>query len=134
MPDVREAVLSVLHDALQDQEEPLTRPERERHPEWFVEGRKDIEHAWALLDLISWGDPDQEADLELDLEEYGRTLLIAAQNHADLYPTWEDEADVSDASRAKRGAAPRKAEILRRGADLREFIAHLEEVLPDPSR
>jgi hypothetical protein len=129
LPDVREAILSALHDALQDMEEPLTLPERDRHPEWFPEGRRDIEHIWALLDLTGWRETDETRDLELDLQEYGQTVLITAANHHDLYETWEKEADVSDAARARRGAPPRKAEIFRRGAALREFITGLERQL-----
>ena len=129
LPDVREAILTVMGDAAMDLQEPVIRPERERHPEWFVEGRARLEHLWRLLDLISWGEASQEVDVELDQPEYGLTILDAATQHAELYPTWEVEADASDAWRAELGVAPRKKEILRRGASLREFISALELVV-----
>lgn len=128
--DVREALLSLLHDALEEIGEPLTRPEREHHPEWFVKGREDAEGAWLLLDHIGWPAEDEETDAELDLsEEHTRMILLACTSHAQLYETWEEEADASDAARRERGEAPRKAEILRRGQALREFVSGLEKQL-----
>jgi hypothetical protein len=121
LPDIREAVLSVMHDAAQNVSEPVTRPEHERRPEWFVKGREELEHLWAILDIIGWHETD-----ELDGDEYGQTILDAAADHAELYPTWEEEADASDEWRAGRGEPPRKGEIFRRGAALREFVVSLE--------
>lgn len=130
MPDVRGAILSVMHEATQNVGGPVTLPEHERHPEWFVEGRKELEHLWVLLDLIGWRETDQEHDVELDRDEYGQTILDAAADLAELYPTWEEEADATDKWRAERGMPLKKEETLRRGADLRAFIAELEETLP----
>jgi hypothetical protein len=127
--DVREAILSVMGDAAMDLQEPVIRPERERHPEWFVEGRARLEHLWRLLDLISWGEASQEVDVELDQPEYGLTILDAATHHAKRYKTWEEEADATDEWLVEEGEPPRKAETLRRGADLREFISALEPVV-----
>jgi hypothetical protein len=129
LPDVREAILSVMGDAAMDLQEPVIRPERERHPEWFVEGRARLEHLWRLLDLIGWGEAGQEEDVELDQPEYGLTILDAATHHAKRYKTWEEEADATDEWLVEEGEPPRKAETLRRGADLREFISALEPVV-----
>jgi hypothetical protein len=129
MRDIREAVFSAMHDASQNVGEPVTLRDHEQHPEWFVEGRKELEHIWAILDIIGWREPD-----ELDRDKYGQIILNAAANHAELYPTWEEEADASDASRSEHGEPPRKEEIFRRGADLRAFIAGLEESLPEEGK
>lgn len=131
MWDIREAVFSAMHDASQNVGEPVTLREHEQHPEWFVQGRGELEQLWAILDIIGWRETDQEQDVELDRDKYGQTILDAAANHAELYPTWEKEADVTDEGRAEQGKPPKKEETLRRGADLRGFIAQLEKDLPD---
>jgi hypothetical protein len=131
MRDIREAVFSAMHDATQSVGEPVTLRDHEQHPEWFVQGREELEKLWQILDIISWRETDQEHDVELDRDKYGQIILDAAANHAELYPTWEEEADITDASRAKHDEPPRKEEIFRRGADLREFAADLEQQLPD---
>ncbi len=131
LPDIREAVLSSMESAVEAFAEPLTLPDRERHPEWFMGGRERLEHLWGLLDLIGWRETDEERGIPVGLSEYGQTVLNAALPHAEHYPVWEGDAGANDAARVARGEDPRKAEVVRRGAALREFIATLAEQLRD---
>jgi hypothetical protein len=125
MLDVRCALISYMGGSLEELDEVITRPEHEHHPEWFAGARKDLELLWELLDHIGWGGTSEEREVEIDLAKYGMMLTEAVHDHVPLYDTWEEEADASDKWRAEHGKPPRKEEILRRGAALRELAALL---------
>jgi hypothetical protein len=69
-----------------------------------------------------------ERDAEVDPDAYGNALQKAVD---DLVPptTGKRGGRQSDAFRAERGIPPRKEEILRRGAALREFASSLHAQL-----
>jgi hypothetical protein len=134
LPDIREAVISFMGFATQDFNDGLTLPERERrHQEWFVPGRKQLEHLWGLLDRIGWREGDDEHDVGVDIQEYGQTILDATAYHIMGYKTWEAEAK---AEQEAGEASSNHDELFKRGAALREFVAHLEKLVPPskPSR
>jgi hypothetical protein len=120
---VRVGLLSVLADAAEDISDAAKQRGRERHPEWFQGARGKFERAFALLDLIDWGEPDRAAAVRVDLREHRRALnealdVVLLVGEDDL-----GEADEVDADRATRGQPPKRAATTNCVLAVREFAA-----------
>jgi hypothetical protein len=129
MLDVRGALIAHMGRPLEELDQAIVSAGHEEHPEWFAPARAMLGHIWACLDLIGWGGTGEETDADIDLDAHGHLLQEAVDDLVPLYDTWEEEADQSDTWRAEHDIPPRKDEILRRGAGLREFSARLDALL-----
>jgi hypothetical protein len=98
IPELREALLCMLGDAVDDIGSALTHPGRELSPEWFVEGRGEFERACALLDLIGWDGWLRPKDTTVDGAEHAATLKEALERYLPLLENWRDEAELGQAS------------------------------------
>lgn len=106
IPEVREALLCMLGDAVDDIGSALTHPGRELSPEWFVQGRGEFERACGLLDVIGWDGWLRPQDTTVELEEHASTLKDALERYLPLVENWRDEAELGQAS--PPGAADRE--------------------------
>jgi hypothetical protein len=98
IPEVREALLCILGDAVDDIGSALTHPGRELSPEWFVKGRGEFERACGLLDLIGWDGWLRPQDTTVDFVEHAATLKDALERYLPLVENWRDEAELGQAS------------------------------------
>jgi hypothetical protein len=89
--DVREALLCVLGDPLQALSHALTVPERELHPEWFLEDRHEFERMCGLLDLLGWDGAAPARAVELAGEHTGM-VRRAVEDYLPLVEQWLAEA------------------------------------------
>jgi hypothetical protein len=53
--------------------------EKEKHPELFEEPVEHLDACRALLDVIAWGEPPEERDLEIDLDAHRWALVTALE-------------------------------------------------------
>jgi hypothetical protein len=98
IPELREALLCMLGDAVDDLGSALTHPGRALSPEWFVQGRGEFERACALLDLIGWDGWLRPQDTTVDFAEHAATLKDALERYLPLVENWRDEAELGQAS------------------------------------
>jgi hypothetical protein len=131
IPDVREGLFSLMGDAGEGIMHALEQPEHERHPERFQAGRAQLGQVFALLDLVGWDAGGEPRDVDVELREHGQTLKEAVDGYLPLLEDQDAEADLNDRLRAERGLPPRKQEIVRRLAGLREFAALVERRLEE---
>lgn len=131
VPDVREALFSLMGDATEQIDQALIRPGRELHPEWYEEARHQLERVFALLDLVGWAAKDEPREVEVDPREHGKTLTETAERYLPFLADADREADANDQRRAAQGKPPRKKEIVERGAAFREFLALVAQRLTE---
>jgi hypothetical protein len=125
VPDVREALFSLMGDATEQIDGALISPGRELHPEWYETGRSQLERVFALLDIVERADSGGRHEVEVNLGEHGKTLLEAGEGYLPYLANQEQEADANDATRAEQGKPPSKKELVRRIAAFREFATLL---------
>jgi hypothetical protein len=125
--DVRMSVLCLLGDAAEEISQALTRPQVEFHPEWFVDGRDELERACALLDLIGWDGTLRPQSTEAHLDEHGRTLRDALRRFLPLVETELEEVGLNDERRAQLGEPPRREQVTGRLLALRAFMSLVEQ-------
>jgi hypothetical protein len=119
---IRDGLHTALGDAAQRIEDVSTKPERERHPEWYAEPREHYRSVCRLLDLIGWGGGgESSADAELDLRENAWALMAAVDAALVLAEEQWHERDRIDAERTERGEAPRGDAISEQFERLREL-------------
>jgi BMFP domain-containing protein YqiC len=131
LADVRVALFCLMGDATQGIDQALVHPDRERHPEWFADHRRQLGRVFATLDLVGWAEGDDSRDVEIDVRDHGQTLKEALNGYLPLLEDQEAEADINDTRRAEEGKRPRKQEIIRQLAELREFMAVVEQRLAE---
>jgi len=125
---VQEALFVLMSEAAEGLSQALSSPDRERNPDWFVDDRRRLERACALLDTIGWDvDVIASEPVEVDLARYGEDLREAIESYLPLLETEEEEAEASDRWRAERGKPARKEQIVREVALLRELAETLEQ-------
>lgn len=125
--DVRESLFLLMRDATEEISRTLTRPDRELHPEWFEDARKQLEDVFALLDLIGWPADGESREVEVELRSHGQSLKEALASFLPLVENELEEADANDEYRVSTGKSPRKAEIIERLAAFREFVPLVEQ-------
>jgi hypothetical protein len=126
IPAVQEALFVLMSEAAEGLTQALSSPDRERNPDWFVDDRRRLEHACALLDTLGWDvDVVASESVEIDLGRHGADLCEAIESYLPLLETQEEEAEASDKWRAERGKPARKEQIVREVALLRELVAVL---------
>jgi hypothetical protein len=130
LPDVREGLFCLMGDATQGLDQALIFRDRELHPEWFADDRRQLERVFAMLDLIGWEAGTGSRAVEVELGEYGQTLKEALGAYLPILEDQEAEANVEDKGRADKGKPPLKNEISGRVAALRELTAFVEEQHP----
>lgn len=125
---VQEALFVLMSEAAEGLSQTLSSPDRERNPDWFVDDRRRLEHAWALLDTLGW-DVDVIAcePVDVDLDRFGEDLREAIESYLPLLETQEQEGEASDRWRAERGKPARKQQIVREVELLRELAVTLEQ-------
>jgi hypothetical protein len=122
IPEVRVALQCMLGDGTEAISRALTFPERELHPEWFVQGRHEIEHTFELLDEIGWDGSLRPQATSIDPNTHGATLREALERYLPLVENWLAESDLNDRLRAERGEPPTGEELAARVQGLRAFI------------
>ena len=90
--EVREALLCLLGDPLEALSHALTVPERELHPEWFQEERREFERICGLLDVVGWDAAAPASSVTL-AGEHTRMLRSAVEDYLPLVEGWLAEAD-----------------------------------------
>jgi hypothetical protein len=122
VPDVREGVLSLMGDATEQIDRAVIRPGRELHPEWFEQGRRQLEQVFALLDLVGWASDSAPHPITLDLREHGLTLKEAAEHHVSFLTDRGREPAGTDRRHEESSQRQRNQEIARRAAALRALV------------
>jgi hypothetical protein len=89
--ELREALLCLLSDPVEGLAHTLTLPERELHPEWFGEDRREFERVCGVLDTIGWDAAAPARDVQLDGEHAG-LLRQAVEEYLPLVEGWLAEA------------------------------------------
>lgn len=79
--------------------------EKEKHPELFEQPVEQLDAYRALLDVIAWGEPPEEADMEIDLAGHRWALITALEARLEVE---RDYLRVSP--RAKRARKHEQAE------------------------
>jgi hypothetical protein len=131
LADVRESLLCLMGDATNAIRHALERRAREHHPERFDAGRQQLEQVFALLDLVGWDATGEPHEVEIDLDEYGRTLKEALDGYVPILEDQEKEAAINDKRRTEEGKPPRTEEIVNRLVGLRKFVAFVAQRLPE---
>lgn len=90
--EVREALLCLLGDPLEALSHALTVPERELHPEWFQEDRREFERICGLLDVVGWDAAAPASSVALAGEHAG-VLRSAVEDYLPMVEQWLAEAD-----------------------------------------
>lgn len=123
---VRESLFLLMGDAAEEIDRTLNQPDRELYPEWFEHERKQLEDAFALLDLMGWPADGESREIEVDLRSHGQSLKEALASFLPLIESELQEADANDESRVSAGKPPRKAEIIERLTAFRAFVPLVE--------
>lgn len=118
---LRSGLITVLATAAQRIAANAAFPEREQHPEWYSDPRKNLEAACTLLDVIGWADSEQGTDIEIDLHEHHWALEEALESLLRTAESDLQEADAVDAERAKDGQEPQKQATVERVHALRDY-------------
>jgi hypothetical protein len=127
--ELRNGLHTVLGDAAQGVSQVTDRPDRERHPEWYVEHRERFERAWALLDLVGWGEPKQPAALRIDLRQHHHAVTEALGVRLQVGADDLKEAGAVDVERAADGEPSKREATIRRVHTLREFAAAVKDLM-----
>ena len=90
--DVREALLCLLGDPLEALSHALTLPERELHPEWFHDERREFERVCGLLDAVGWDAAAPARAVQLAGEHAGM-VRRAVEDYLPMVEQWLAEAD-----------------------------------------
>jgi len=90
--DVREALLCLLGDPLEALSHALTVPERELHPEWFHDERREFERVCGLLDAVGWDAAAPARQVALAGEHAGM-VRRAVEDYLPMVEQWLAEAD-----------------------------------------
>jgi hypothetical protein len=89
--DVREALLCLLGDPLEALSHALTVPERELHPEWFHDERREFERICGLLDVVGW-DAAAPARAVTLAGEHAGLVRSAVEDYLPMVEQWLAEA------------------------------------------
>jgi hypothetical protein len=127
--DVRRGLFCLLGNAAEWIVHYGVQPRHDCHPEWFEDPRERFERAVALLDVVGWDSGCPPADVDVELGEYGKTLKEAVEDYLPVREDQVREADLTDSWRVEHGKPPRKEQVIRRLAALREFAALLDSRL-----
>ncbi len=90
--DVREALLCLPGDPLEALSHALTVPERELHPEWFHDERREFERVCGLLDAVGWDAAAPARAITLAGEHAGM-VRRAVEDYLPMVEQWLAEAD-----------------------------------------
>lgn len=101
--DVREALLCLLGDPVESIAHALTEPERELHPEWFEDGRRQFEDVCRLLDAIGWSASETPREVEASRDDEP-TIRRAVESYLPMVEQWLSEADKQRTRREHRGS------------------------------
>jgi hypothetical protein len=118
---LRSGLIAVLAIAAQGISANAAFPEREQHPDWYSDHRKNLEAACALLDVIGWADTEQSTDIEIDLHEHHWALEEALESLLRTAESDLNEADAVDVERAEDGEVPQKEATVERVHALRDY-------------
>jgi hypothetical protein len=124
--DLRVALFCLMGDATQGIDQALVHPDRERHPEWSADHRRQLGRVFATLDLVGWSAGDDRRDVEIDVCDHGQTLKEALEEYLPLLEDQEAEADANDKTRAEQGKPPRTGEIIRSLVACRDLTTLIE--------
>lgn len=114
--DVREALLCLLNEPVEGIKETLSLPERELHPEWFEDDRRQFEQVCRLLDVIGW-DADAPSRKIKVAVEHAELLREAIEDYLPLVEVWLPEAKALRERREHRDSVQAMCSLL---ATLRE--------------
>lgn len=109
--DGREALLCLLHEPVEAIDHVLTLPERELHPEWFEDGRRQFEQVCQLLDLIGWDVSAPTANVQVP-GEHAQTLREAIEGYLPLVEQWLPEAKALRTRREHRDSVQAMCSLL----------------------
>lgn len=123
---LRSILISVLATGAQDIAQNAMYPEREQHPDWFSEGRENLEDTWRLLDTLGWADPPQPAETTINLYQHRWALNEALDKLLNLAEDDLKEIDTVDAERAEQGEPPVREQTIERVRLMREFAAQVK--------
>lgn len=121
--DTREALLCLLNQPVEAIAHTLTLPERELHPEWFEDDRRDFNEVCRLLDVIGWDAAASSRKVEVSGED-ARTISEAIEDYLPLVEQWLPEAKALRTRREHRDSVQAMWTLL----------AALREVAPDDEK
>lgn len=102
--DTREALLYLLNRPLEAIANTLTLPERELHPEWFEQDRRDFEEICGLLDRIGWDAGASPRKVEVTSKN-AHTIHGAIEDYLPMVEQWLSEATELRTRRKHRDSA-----------------------------
>jgi len=114
--DMREALLCLLNEPVEAISHTLSVPERELHPEWFEDDRRQFEQVCRLLDSIGWDAADPPRKVEVG-GEHAELLREAIEGYLPLVEGWLPEAKALRVRREHRDSVQAMCSLL---AALRE--------------
>jgi hypothetical protein len=118
--DTREALLSLLGQPVQALAHTLTVPERELHPEWFEDDRRQFGEICRLLDVIGWDAAAPARKVQVSAED-ARAIREAIEGYLPMVEQWLCEAVQLRIRRARRDSVQAMWSLL----------AALREVTPE---
>jgi hypothetical protein len=89
--DTREALLCLLNRPVEAIGHTLTLPERELHPEWFEDDRRDFGEVCRLLDVIGWDAGAPARKVEVTTAD-ARMIRAAVEDYLPMVEQWLCEA------------------------------------------
>ncbi|MGN6371535.1 MAG: hypothetical protein ACTHM1_00870 [Solirubrobacteraceae bacterium] len=104
---------------------------RHEHPEWYEKPLAKLDATRALLDVVGWGEPEQAAEVDIDLDEHREALLAALTEQTTLHRELVEEADQVDVERAEKGKPPKAQATRARAAALDRLYARVTLALAD---
>lgn len=119
----REALLCVLNEPVERIAHTLTVPERELHPEWFENDRRDFGEVCRLLDVIGWDAGAPARKVEVTATD-ARTIREAVEDYLPMVEQWLCEAKQLRIRREHRDSVQAMWTLL----------AALREVTPEPEQ
>jgi hypothetical protein len=121
--DTREALLSLLSQPVQAIAHTLTVPERELHPEWFEDDRRQFGEVCRLLDVIGWDAAAPARKVEVSGED-ASMIREAIEGYLPMVEQWLCEAGQLRIRRAHRDSVQAMWSLL---AALREVTPAQEQ-------
>lgn len=109
--NTREALLCLLNEPVEAIKYTLTLPERELHPEWFEDDRRQFDQVCRLLDLIGWDASAPTRKVEVSGED-AHEIRGAIEGYLPMVEQWLHEATTLRTRREHRRSVQAMCSLL----------------------
>ncbi len=102
---LRSALLSQLGIPAGELDEACMSPDKEKHPERFLEPLRALDAHRAVLDAIGWQEPDKQEPVSLDIDAHRAVIAQAMRTRLEVEHDYMNEhADVAGAKQQRHTA------------------------------